>query len=245
MIPLAAAAFGSQALGSVLGGIGSSQMIDSGLRQYKSNVNAGTNQLRQGMAGAQQAFDPYQSAGAQGSAGQLAAIQGRTMAPMPTLSNVDPTQAAQFLSPQAAYQQGQAMKSSMAAAGAGGGFGGGMLKALQTNANKLAQGSWNDAYSNMLNTANLNFGQQQQQFQNKTGYDQSQIENWGGLANRGLQAVGQNQGLQLGYNQGINANYGDIANAANAAATNKGNLWNNTAQSLGNLGANAFNFFAK
>ena len=113
MIPLAAAAFGSQALGNVIGGIGSSQAIDRGLRQYKSNINAGTQQLRTGMESATQAFDPYASAGAQGSAGQLAAIQGRTMAPMPALSNVDPTQAAQFLSPQAGYQQGQAMNSAI------------------------------------------------------------------------------------------------------------------------------------
>lgn len=245
MIPLAAAAFGSQALGNVIGGIGASQAIDRGLRNYKANINAGTSQLQQGATGSEQAFNPYASAGAQGSAGQLAAIQGRTMAPQPILSNVDPTQAAAYLSPQAGYQQGQAMKSAMAAGAAGGAMGGGMLKALQTNANKLAQGSWNDAYSNMLNTANLNFGQQQQQYQNKTGFDQSQIENWGNLANRGLQAVGQNQANQLAYNQGINANYGDLANAANAAAVGQGNIWNNTANSLGNLGANAFNFFGK
>lgn len=245
MIPLAAAAFGSQALGNVIGGIGSSQAIDRGLRQYKSNVGAGTQQLRTGMESATQAFDPYASAGAQGSAGQLAAVQGRTMAAQPQLSNVTADSVSDWLSPQMGYTQGQAMKSAMAAGAAGGGMGGGMLKALQQNANKLALGGWNDAYTQMLGANNLNFGQQQQQFSNKTGFDQSQIDNWGGLANRGLQAVGQNQQLQLGYNQDINQNWNDIANAANAAAVQKGGIWNNTMNSLGNIGANAANFYAR
>lgn len=243
MLPLMAAAFGSQALGNILGGISSTQGLSRGLAAYRDAIDKGNATLEAGKTGSTAAFNPYSSTGEIANAAQLGAIQDRTQAAQPTLSNLSPEMAAQFLSPQAGYQQGQAMKSAMAAGSAGGAMGGGMLKALQTNANKLAQGSWNDAYSNMLNTANLNFGQQQQQYQNKTGYDQSQIENYSGLANRGLQAIGQNQANQLAYNHDINANFGDLGNAAYQTAVGQGNIWGKTMGNLGNLASNAFSYF--
>lgn len=238
MPPLLAAGYGAQALGNIVGGIGATQSLNQGLRDYRNSVNQGTNVLQQGREAGNAAYNPYTTTGAQGAQGELAAIQGRQQAQLPTLSNTSASGVQDWLSPQMRYTQGQAMKSAMAAGAAGGAMGGGMLKALQANSQKLAQGGWNDAYNQMLQANAQNFGQQQQNYANTTDFQQQQIGNLGNLANRGLSAVGQNQSQNLAYNQGINANYGDIANAAYSTGANKANIFGQTASGLGNIGKN-------
>lgn len=234
MIPLLAAAAGSKILGGLVGGLGQSSLLDRGLSQYKTNTNLGTQTLQQGIQGANQAYSPYTSTGAAGATGQLAAVQGRQQATQPTLNNTSASGVQQWLNPMATWQQNQATNAATAAGVATGATGGGMLRAISADANKRANASWNDAYNQMLQANAQNFGQQQQQYQNQTGYDQSQIENLGALANRGLSAVGGSQGLTQGYLQGINQNYGNLANAALGVKSAQGQLFNNSATDFGN-----------
>ena len=121
-----------------------------------------------------------------------------------------------------------------------------MQRALSNNASKMAAGSWNDAYKQMLDANQQNFGQGQQRYENQTGFDQSQIQNLGALANRGLTAAGNNQTLQSGYDTNINQNYGNIANNEMSAYGKKGQIFSDAATSLGNnLGGLVTSVFGK
>lgn len=233
MWPLILAA-AAKTLGSLAGGIGQSQDTDTGMHNFRTNAESGTNVLNSGLNTANQAFNPYTSAGQTGQAGQLAAIQGRTQATQPTLTAANPNSVQSWLNPNAAYQQQQAMKQAQSAGMASGAMGGGMLKALAQNAGKQAAGSWNDAYNQMLQANNQNFGQQQQQYQNTNEFQQQQIGNFGDVANRGLSAVGQNQNLAGQYNAGINQNYNNIAANEMSGWGKKGQIFNDTATALGN-----------
>lgn len=233
MLPMLAAGAASIA-GPLVGGIGQINDISKGMKNYRENVNKGTGVLQAGQAAANAAFDPYQRAGAVGAGGELEAIRGRTMAPQPELSNTSAGGVASWLNPMATWQQNQATKAGAAAGIATGATGGGMQRALANNANKMAQGSWNDAYNQMLQANNQNFQQGQTQYENQTGFDQSQIQNWGNLAQRGLSAVGANQGLQAGYNENVNRNFGDIAANEMSGWAKKGQLFKDTATGFGN-----------
>ena len=235
MIPaLLAAAGGAKILGNLAGGIGQGSQLKRGLNQFKTNTNLGTQALQQGIQGANEAYSPYTSTGATGAAGQLAAVQGRQQAAQPTLTGADPSGVQQWLNPMATWAQNQATRAATAAGVATGATGGGMQRAISADAVNRANTNWNDAYNQMLQANAQNFGQQQQQYQNQTAYDQSQIENLGALANRGLLAVGGNQGINQGYIQGINQNYGNLANAALGVKSAQGQLFNNTATNFGN-----------
>lgn len=239
-LPALAASAGSKLFGSVAGALGQNEALSRGLNAYNKNVGQGTQALQAGQQGATAAFDPYSQTGATANQGQLEAVQNRTQAAQPTLSNTSAEGIASWLNPMATWQQNQATKAATAAGVATGATGGGMQRAISADANTRAQGSWNDAYNQMLQANNQNFGQQQQQYQNQTGYDQSQIENLGDIASRGLSAVGANQGLQQGYAQGINQNFGNMANTAMGVNAVKGQLWNDTATGVGNSAGNMF-----
>lgn len=228
-LPAILAAAASKIAGPVVGGIWNSRDISKGMKSYRDNVNQGTDVLNQGIAAADQAFSPYAQTGATATQGALSAIQNRQQAAQPTLSNTSAGGVSAWLDPSMAYSTDQANKGIQAAALAQGGAGGGMLKALSNNANKMAMTNWNNAANTMLEANNQNFGQQQQQYANKTGFDQSQIENLSGLAGQGLQAVGANQNVNAGYRSGINTNFGDIAanqqSGWNALGKNAKDLW--------------------
>lgn len=237
---LAAAAGGSKLLGGVLGAFGQNAMLDSGLRQAKNLVGQGTQTLEAGRTGTDTAFQPYTSTGATAAQGQLDAIQNRQMATQPTLTNTSASGVQAWLSPQATWTQNQATKAATAAGVATGATGGGMQRAISADADKRALSNWNDAYKAMLEANAQNFGQQQQQFTNQTGFDQSQIENLGAVANRGVGAVGTNQQLDYNYNTGINQNYGNLADKVLGIKSAQGQLFNNTATNTGNNLAGLF-----
>lgn len=234
MIPALVAAAAAKTAGGLAGGVGNYNDIQKGMTAYNNNVQAGTGVLQAGQAGANAAYSPYTQAGQTGIAGQVDAITGRQQAQGPTLSNASPASAMSYLDPSAAYSQNQAMHAAQAAGAASGGMGGGMLKALSNNANSMAMTNYNNAYQQMLGTNQQNFGQQQQQYQNNTDFQQQQIGNYAGLAGQGLQATGANQQLQAGYNQGINQNYNNMASNAMQGWAKKGDIFNGTATSLGN-----------
>jgi hypothetical protein len=226
MLPLLAAAAGAKMLGPLVGGIMQNNDITKGMNAFRENVQQGTGVLKAGQAGANAAFDPYQKTGAAGTQGELSAVQNRTMAPQPTATNTSAGGVEQWLNPMATWQQNQASKAGSAAGIATGATGGGMQRAIANNAGKMAAGNWNDAYNQMLQANAQNFGQGQAQFENKTNFDQSQIGNYGALAQRGLSAVGANQGLQAGYNEGVSNNFGKIADNEMSAWGKKGQLMN-------------------
>ena len=104
--------------------------------------------------------------------------------------------------------------------------------------------NYNNAYQQMLNTNQQNFGQQQQNYQNKTDYDQSQISNYGNLANVGLNATTSLQGLLGNYNSAINQDYQNQAASRQQGWNDKAGIFNKTATGLGNnLGGGIMSIF--
>lgn len=228
-----AAAAGTKVLGGLAGTLAANNSIDKGMRDYRNNVNKGSDVLRAGQAAANSAYSPFTTAGATGATGLATAITNRQQATQPTLQVSDPTAAMGYIDPSAKYTADQANKAALATGIAGGALGGGMMKALSNNANKMAMTNYNNAYNQMLQSNKQNFDQQQQQYANTTDYDQSQITNYGNMANMGLTANTANQGLQQQYNSGINTNYGAIGASQASGNAAKGGMWNNFANSAG------------
>lgn len=241
-IPFISAATG--ALGSAIGGAGNTNDVSQGMAAYNNFANQGTSTLQGGLANANAAYNPYTQAGNAGVIGELNAITNRQQATTPTVTQNTPQNAMNYLNPSAAYSMDQANKASTAAALAGGAAGGGMLKALSNNANQMAQTNYNNAYQQMLGSNAQTFNQQQQNYANNTDYQQQQIQNYGGLANRGLNAVTENQKLANIYNTGINSNLMNQAANAQTGWNKKGEIFNNSANQIGSaLGAGISSLF--
>ena len=238
--PIAAVASGLQGIGNLAGGFASLDANNQAQNAYQQYLQKGIGGLQTGMQGANAAFNPYTTTGAAGASGELAAIQNRQQAQMPTATNSSPGQAlASYLNPSAAYTMDQANKATQAQGIAGGALGGGFLKALSNNANKMAMTNYNDAYNQMINTNAQNFGQGQQLYQNNTDYQQQQIGNLGNIANRGLQANTANQGIQQGYNNKIAGQYNDLgsglANLANQKGAIENSMWSGAGNTAGGM----------
>ena len=235
LVAIAGAAAGSKLLGNLVGGIGQSNDVQRGMNAYKNYVGQGTNILSAGAQSANQAYSPYTQAGQTGIQGYTDALQNRQNAPMATVTDNSAQNAlTNYLDPSSAYTMDQASKATQASALAKGGMGGGLAKALSNNANKMAQTNYNNAYNQMLQGNAQTFGQQNTNYGNQTAYDQSQIGNYGNLANLGLTAAGQNQSNQLGYNTLINQNWKDIGDNQMSGWGNKGSIFNKTSQGIGN-----------
>lgn len=244
MIPALAAAAGAKLAGGIAGGLFSNDYVNQGMKSYRDNVNQGTAVLNAGKDAANSAYSPYTTTGATGATGLANAITTRQQAALPTLQVSNPQNVSAYLDPSMAYTQDQARKQAMAAGVAGGAMGGGMLKALSNNANKMAMTNYNNAYNQMLQSNQQNFGQQQQNYQNLNDYQQQQIQNYGNLAQLGLTANTANQQLQQGYNKDINSNYGDIAANQQSGYNAKAGIWGNMMQGLGDgLGASISNIW--
>lgn len=229
-----AAAAAAKTLGGAFGGLGNYNDINKGMNAYDARANQGISTLEQGKAGSTEAYNPYTSVGAQGAAGFGSSIANRQMATQPTASNFSAQGVSDFLNPSAAYTSDQAAKATQASAIAKGGMGGGLAKALSNNANQMAMTNYNNAFNQMLDTGKSNFAQGQQLYQNKTDFDQSQIANYGNLANLGLTATGQNQNLLAQYNAGINKDYIDMGEQRASGWNAKGKVLNDTLSGLGN-----------
>lgn len=229
-----AAAAAAKTLGGAFGGLGNYNDINKGMAAYDTRANQGISTLEQGKAGADTAFNPYTSVGAQGAAGFGSSIANRQMATQPTASNFSAQGVSDFLNPSAAYTSDQAAKATQASAIAKGGMGGGLAKALSNNANQMAMTNYNNAFNQMLDTGKSNFAQGQQLYTNKTNFDQSQIDNYGNLANLGLNATQANQNLQGQYNMGINKNFIDMADQRASGWNAKGKVLNDTLSGIGN-----------
>lgn len=221
------------AASSAIGGIGQSRAYNRGLAQYKNFANQGIDQLKSGMQTATQAYDPYAQSGQAGLTGELAAVQGRQQAQLPQLQQTTAESARAWMDPSANYMQDQARKAAQASGLATGATGGGMQKAIADNAAKMGLTAWNNAAAQNLAANQANFGQQQQNYQNTTDYQQQQIGNYGNIANRGLQSQNALQGLLGNYNTGINQNYLNMGQAALGTAQSQGNIFSNMFRDVG------------
>ena len=229
----------TSAVGNYAGMMEANDYLNKAKQSYDTRAQQGIDTLQAGKSGAESAYRPYTQAGETGVEGLTAGITGREQAQMPGVTDQSAQNAIQnYLDPSAAYTTDQSNKAMQAAAIAGGGMGGGMDKALAANTAKLAMSNYNNAYNQMLQGNQQTFNQQQQNYQNKTAYDQSQIENYKDLTNVGLGATNSNQQLQSGYNSGINQNYMGMADAGwntNASkALNFNSGINNMAGNVGN-----------
>lgn len=239
------------AIGGVLGAAGTlwgnaeeQEAANKAKAAYAEQAQKGINALESGRMQTNTSYAPFVEAGQAGATGTIGAIRGRTQADQPTLSESSPNKAiSDYLNPSAAYSTRVANDAITAKALAGGSAGGGMLRALSENANKMAMENYNNAYEQMLKTGDQRFGQQQQQYANKTNYDQSQIGNYQNLMNTGLNAVSNLGTTNLGYDNSLNQSFQALGNSnaggdylkgqSNAAAAQQtGNIVGSTAQNV-------------
>jgi len=209
---------------------------DKAKAAYAEQANKGINTLQSGRAETVNNFDPYLKAGKAGAEGTVEGIQGRVQADQPTTTNASPGLVlSDYLNPSAAYTTRLANDSIRSQALAGGAAGGGMLKALSDNANKMAMTNYNEAFNQMLGAGKLNFDQGQQIYTNKTVYDQSQIDNNQRLMNTGVTANTSLGNISQAYDKDINTAYTDLGNSMAGGDYLKGRSANAATQQSGNL----------
>lgn len=225
---------GVGALGSVIGGMGASDAASKAAEAQRAAIAEANKTLAAGKSASTAAFNPYTDAGKTGAESELASVQGRKQAQTAEYNPVTAAGAQEYLDPSLNFQIAQATKAGNASALAKGGMGGGLVKALSNNATKMAQTYWTQAQANQLAAKNQNFNQQDTNYQRNNAFQQSQIDNYGNIANRGLTATGANQNILKDYNMGIADNLTGAGNADANKYANKGQIFSNTASNIGN-----------
>lgn len=209
---------------------------DKAKAAYAEQANKGINQLYTGREETKSNFQPYLDAGKQGAEGTVNSIQNRERYKDPTLSNVTPGSViSDYLNPSAAYATRVAGDAITAKALAGGSAGGGMLRALNENANKMALENYNNAYQQALDTGTQRFGQENQIYKNRTDFDQSQIGNYQTLMNTGTNAASNLGTITSNYDTNINTSYKDLGNSQAGGEYLKGSSNSAATQQGGNL----------
>ena len=229
---------GASLLGNYFAGESADQAAEQAKQQYAEQAQHGINTLQHGLEQNTQNFQPFVQAGQAGATGTLNSIQNRVQADQPTLSNTSPADIEKYLNPSAAYSTRSSNDAIRASALASGAAGGGMLKALSDNANKMAMTNYNNAYQQMLDTNNQNFVQGQQIYSNKTNYDQSQIGNYQNLMNTGAGAAGTEGNINLGYGNSLNQAYENLGNSNAGGTMTQGNVRSSVLQNAGNTVGN-------
>ncbi len=240
MIPalIAAGVVAAKMGGEYMSGQKQKAAINRGEAAYGQKAQQGINTLQQGKTDATAAYNPYTSVGAQGAAGYGNAI-GSYLGNVGTGPNASQYQSgtgqvSDYLNPSAAYTSDQANKATQASALAKGGMGGGLAKALSNNANQMAMTNYNNAYNQMLNTNQQNYGLANQSYQNNFNAQNQNVANYGNLANLGLTSTTANQNLLGQYNAGINTDYMNWGNTLQSNANNKAGVGGAQASGLGN-----------
>lgn len=240
MIPalIAAGVVASKFAGEYMSGQKQKTAINRGEAAYGGKAQQGIDTLQQGKADANAAYSPYTSVGATGAGGFSNATQNYLgnvgTGPDASQYQSGTGQVSDYLNPSAAYTSDQASKATQASALAKGGMGGGLAKALSNNANQMAMTNYNNAYNQMLNTNQQNYGLANQSFQNKFNVNNQNVANYSNLANLGLDATTSNQGLLGQYNSGINQDYMNWGNTLQSNANNKAGVGGSQASNLGN-----------
>lgn len=245
MLPLILGAAGAGALGSLIGGESASSDLAAAKREALGYSQQGINQLQKGLGELQSNYEPYLESGKHGLAGYQNSIDNRTQSQLASTSNSSPTKAiSDYLNPSAAYTTDQAQKAIQASAIAKGGMGGGLAKALSTDASNRAMTNYNTAYQQMLDTGNQAFNQENQNYLNNEQFKNTQTQNYADLAKLGSSNLANYSQGAAGYNNGINAGYENMAttagNIGSAQAKNSNAMWNGVGGALtGALGTAA------
>ena len=226
---------GASLLGNLFGSDSASKAQEKARQAYETQAVKGINTLSAGMDQNTANQTPFIQAGQTGATGTVNAIQNRVQADQPTLSNSSPSKVSDYLNPSSAYTTRLANDAIQSKALASGAAGGGMLKALSDNANKMAMTNYNNAYQQMLDTGTQNFNQGQQVYSNKTNYDQSQIGNYQNLMNAGESAAANTGNTNLQYSNNLNQAYENLGQSNAGAEVGKGNIAATSSQNTGNL----------
>lgn len=240
MIPalIAAGVVASKLAGDYIGGEKQKNAINRGEAAYNTKAQQGINTLQQGKTDANAAYSPYTAVGATGAGGFSNATQNylSNVGTGPDASKYQSGtgQVSDYLNPSAAYTSDQASKATQASALAKGGMGGGLAKALSNNANQMAMTNYNNAYNQMLNTNQQNYGLANQSWQNNFNAQNQNVANYSNLTNLGLNATNSNQNLLGQYNSGINQDYMTWGNTLQNNANNKAGVGGAQATSMGN-----------
>lgn len=177
---------------------------------------------------AKQRYEPYIEAGQRGLTGYEKAITDYTQ---PTLGYTQKDFNFQtLLDPGAQYRMDQAKKAIEASmASKGQSLGSGVLKSLQTRSQDMASQEYDKAFDRWQKESQMRYGQSSDQYGRDINFRNQNIQNYGGLAGIGKDAIAGtttaaggigDSMLQVGQAQGL----GDV---------NKANMWTSSAQSLG------------
>lgn len=234
---------GLSLLGNLFGSSSAQKAAAQAKAEYGAKAQQGIDLLKTGRSENVSAFSPYVEAGQRATRGTESAIADRTQYAQPELSNSSPSKVADYLNPSAAYSTRVANDNIRAAALGSGAAGGGMMRALSENANKLAMTNYNNAYDQMLKTGDQTFNQGQQQYTNKTAYDQSQIDNLQRLASMGVGAASNMGSINQNYDNNLDQSYKDWGTSNAGGTMARGNIQATAAQNSGNIaGQMAQNF---
>lgn len=239
LIATAAAAAAAKTAGGLIGGMGQYNDTQRGATAYRNLANQGIGALKQGKQESNAAFAPYQEAGVQGASGAAAANAGYKNEALSGMADTNATRTTAqgtqaYLDPSAAYSTDQARRSLQASALAKGGVGGGLARAVARDAQDRAMTNWNNAFQQQATANQQNFGQANQNWQNKNTVLQNNVGNYQNLMNAGIQGTQANQQIQAGYNTNINQNYMNQGDATQGAWNSKGKIFNDTMTGLGN-----------
>lgn len=224
---------------SLLGNLFGQSSADKAAREaraaYGAKAQKGIDTLTSGRKETVERYTPYLDAGGRAIPKTEQAIDTRTQHEQPVESMSSPDKVSEYLNPSAAYSTRVANDSIRAAALGNGAAGGGMMRALSENANKLAMTNYNNAFDQMMKVGDQRFSQGQQIYANKTGYDQSQIDNQQRLANMGATAAANAGQQSLQYDNNIDQSYKDWGASDAGGAVLRGNIAATGNQNTGNI----------
>lgn len=197
---------GSGLLGDLTGGLASyfgGESAKNAIRQGRNAANAydqrGADEFQNAVTQGTQRANPYMSAGESA----LQSKQNLLQSGLPQRSGAFNFDA--WRDPSTQYSISESNRALQAAGLAGGNAGGALAKALQGNANSLAQQAYGNAYQRYLQQNQQDFGQQQQNFMN-------QSQGWGDLISGGQNMV---SGLNTLGMQGATGRAGAFNSMAN------------------------------
>lgn len=236
-VPLGMIAGGlTGAAAGLIGGASADEDLRRGRAAYGQKAQAGINQLRTGRAEAKSNYAPVIAGGQSSYQRAQDMTAGRQQAAQPNFTATTADSANPYLAKMSDYGQKQSQQAMQASALARGGMGGGFLKALSNNAQDYAATKYQQAQQMAQGANAQNFGQEQQIYANRTGFDQSQIENTQANAQAGLAGLAGYTGAAGNYDTGVSRAYEDWgtseAGLYGASATNKSKKWANAGRGL-------------
>lgn len=211
------------------------QSAKSALREGRNSANTleqkGTTGYKDAMTQGVNRANPYLSAGEMAIGKQQDLLQNG----MPKQSDAFNFDA--WKDPSTQYSISESNKALQAAGLAGGNAGGALAKALQGNANSLAQQAYGNAYGRYIQQNQQDFGQQQQNFKNA-------YHGWNDMANLGQNTMQGVNSMGMQGADGMANLYGSMANRSMNTANNIAAINAQQATGAGNAMQSSINDFS-